>query len=172
MSRYVSHCDAARQHALSIKYYHVIWAWRRIPQYGRRSWRDSRTGGRPERTLLDCYQSTIHTSRGTFSPLFTESVGLTDALARDGFVWRRQRRRNVAGQSRSASRLLRCRDLFFGGLGKDAAIRSSTARRGIICVDRAKATTGSKRRPGNGGENVWMRRGSIGEPSRMSFVHA
>ena len=45
-------------------------------------------------------------------------------------------------------------------------MRSSTCLRGIMCVDRAKAMTCSRRKPGNGGGNVLMRRGSLGTPSQ------
>jgi hypothetical protein len=61
----------------------------------------------------------------------------------------------------------RCDDLTIG-----ADFRFDDARRGIICVERAKARTRSKRNPGNGGENVCMSRGSIGAPWRMSRTQA
>jgi hypothetical protein len=63
-------------------------------------------------------------------------------------------------------------DRFGGALGKVAAIRASTALRGIMCVERAKAMTFSKREPGSGGGNVSIVRGSIGPPCRMSFAQA
>ena len=43
-------------------------------------------------------------------------------------------------------------------------MRASTCLRGIMRVDRAKAMTCSRRKPGNGRGNVLMRRGSLGTP--------
>jgi len=71
----------------------------------------------------------------------------------------------------SASRLPRLGRLV-DAFGNDAAIRSSTALRGIMWDARAKAMTFSRREPSGGGVSVWIRRGCIGAPLCMSFNQA
>lgn len=113
-----------------------------------------RVVGLPEAIEAFDVRKRYRTSRGVFSPLLSESIGQSTS------------------QPISAFRFPLCLGRFAGAFGKVAAMLSSTALRGIMCVDRAKATTLSRRKPGNGGGNVLMRRGSVGAPVRMSFAHA
>lgn len=179
MSRYALPCDRVRQYALSIKYYHVAGACRgaprlvavsrggrRILQSWRRSWRNSRSGGRLLCRLLHYFHSAIRMSWDSSSPLLTGNVELTGT--------RRPECRRLVSQLKDDRRLV-C-----SGVVISFSVASGTTRRCVLRPRGAASCVSIARRRqrarsairGMGGENVWIRRGSIGAPSRMSFVHA